>query len=74
MSTGFAIEQSLNLCSFSNLRIFLVLQLQTFKVGFSGPKNVLGPLRNGALGAKISLTDLYLLTVNAVELWLQKVA
>ena len=38
MSTGFAFKQSLHLCSVSNLTIFLVFQLQTFKVGFSGPK------------------------------------
>ena len=38
MSTGFAFKQSLHLCSVSNLRIFFVFQLRTFKVGFSGPK------------------------------------
>ena len=38
MSTGFAFKQSLHLYSVSNLRIFLVFQLRTFKVGFSGPK------------------------------------
>ena len=34
----FCIKQSLHLCSLSNLRIFLVFQLRTFEVGFSGPK------------------------------------
>ena len=38
MSTGFAFKQSLHLYSVSNLRIFLVFQLRTFKVGFSGPE------------------------------------
>ena len=39
MSTYFAFKQNLHLCSVSNLRIFLVFQLRTFKVGFSGPKS-----------------------------------
>ena len=39
MSTGFAFKQSLHFCSVSNLRIVLVFQLRTFKVGFSGPKS-----------------------------------
>ena len=47
MSTGFAFKQSLHLCSVLNLRIFLVFQLWTFKVGFLGPKTVLGLLTNG---------------------------
>ena len=47
ISTGFATKQSLQLCSFSNLRIFLVFQLRTFKVGFSGPKTFPGRSRNG---------------------------
>ena len=38
MSTSFAFKQSLHLCRVSNLRIFLVSQLRTFKVDFSGPK------------------------------------
>ena len=42
MSTGFAFKQSLHLCNFSNLRIFLVFQLRTFKVGISGPKTFRG--------------------------------
>ena len=41
MSTGFAFKQSLHLCSVSNVRIFLVFQLRTFKVGVSGPKTFL---------------------------------
>ena len=42
MSTGFAFKQRLHLYSVSNLRIFLVFQLRTFKVGFSGPKTFRG--------------------------------
>ena len=38
MSTGFVFKQSLHLYSVSHLAIFLVFQLRTFKVGFSGPK------------------------------------
>ena len=42
MSTGFAFKQSLHLCSILNLIIFVVFQLQTFKVGFLGPKTSQG--------------------------------
>ena len=42
MSKGFAFKQSLQLCNVSNVRIFLVFQLRTFKVGFSGPKTFRG--------------------------------
>ena len=42
MSTGFAFKQGLHLCSVSNLRILLVFQLRSFKVGFSGPKTFRG--------------------------------
>ena len=42
MSTGFAFKQSLHLRSVSNLRILLVCQLRSFKVGFSGPKTFRG--------------------------------
>ena len=49
MSTGFAFKQSLHLRSVSNLRIFLVFQPRTFKVGFSGSKTVPGLSRNGPL-------------------------
>ena len=38
MSTDFAFKESLHLCSVLNLRIFLVFQLRTFQIGFSGPK------------------------------------
>ena len=39
MSTGFVFKDSLHLCNFSNLRIFMVFQLQTLiKVDFSGTK------------------------------------
>ena len=49
MSTGFAFKQSLHLCSVCNLRIFLVFQLRTFEVGFSGlsRNGALGPVGNG---------------------------
>ena len=52
MSTGFAFKRNFHLCSVSNLRIFLVFQLRTFKVGFSGPKT----LRNGPLVIRTNLT------------------
>ena len=39
MSAGYAFKQSLHICSVSILRIFLVFQLWTFKVGFSGPRD-----------------------------------
>ena len=42
MSTGFAFKQRSHLRSVSNLRIVLVFQLRTFKVGFSGPKTFRG--------------------------------
>ena len=38
MSPSFVFKQRLQSCSVSNLRIFLVFQLRTFKVGFSDPK------------------------------------
>ena len=47
MSTAFAFKQSLHLCSVSNLRTCLVLQLRNFKVRFSGPKTFRGFSRNG---------------------------
>ena len=50
MSTGFAFKQRLHLCSVSNLSIVLVLQLQNFKVGFSGPKTFRGAFENRAPG------------------------
>ena len=57
MSTGFAFKQSLHLRSVSNLRIFLVSQPRTFKVGFSGPKTVPGLSGNGpkVIGPLLSL-------------------
>ena len=42
MSAGLEFKQSLHLCNVSNLIIFLVFQLRTFKVGFSGPKTFRG--------------------------------
>ena len=38
MSTDFVFKQRLHLCSVSNLKILMVFQRRTFKVGFSGPK------------------------------------
>ena len=44
---GFAFKQSLHFCSVSSPRIFLVFQLRTFKVGFSGPKTFRGFEKQG---------------------------
>ena len=49
MSIGFAFKQSLHLCSVSNLGIFLVFQVLTLKVGFSGTKTIPALSRNGPL-------------------------
>ena len=64
MSTGFAFKQSLHLCSVSNLRIFLVFQLRTFRVGFSGPKTFCGLLRNGPQLSKCRFPILFVKEFN----------
>ena len=51
MSAGLEFTQSLNLCNVSNLRIFLVFQLRSFKVGFSGPKTFRGFRETGPRSA-----------------------
>ena len=52
MSTGFAFKQSLQLCSFLNLRIFLVFQLWNFnfKFGLLGSKTFRGFRETGPRG------------------------
>ena len=57
MSTGFAFKQSLHLCSVSNLRILLVFQLRSFKVGFLGPKTFRGFRETGPRWADLVIAD-----------------
>ena len=60
MSTGFAFKQSLHLYSVLNLRIFLVFQLWTSKVGFLPPKNLSGAFEKRAPGYSYAMSwELY---------------
>ena len=54
MSAGLEFKQSLNLCNVSNLIIFLVFRLRSFKVGFSGPKTFRGFRETGPRAQKIA--------------------
>ena len=62
MSTGFAFKQSLHLCSVSNLKILMVFQLRTFKVGFSGPKPFRGFRETGPRSEDYINEDVNILT------------
>ena len=70
MSTGFAFKQSLHLCNVSILRIFLVFQLRTFKVGFRA-RNISGAFEKRAPGVHAMLfTEQYFHVVQFV-LWFE---